>query len=517
VIHTIHADISLAASRHPQNVAIWEEQTSLSYAELEQCSNALAYWLTQQFPDSGHRIALVMPKSIDAVVAIIAILKSGNTYVPLGDTWSSGRLEKIFLDGQFALVITDSDDRNLAIESERLLVANSAQWKQAVTDSQASEFKPVEVDQLASAYMLYTSGSTGTPKGVSVSHRAARHFPAWACVEFELTDTDKVASVSPLTFDLTTFDLFSTLATGATLYIVPEKLKVFPARLSEFLQQHAITFIYAVPSTLTLLLQRGKLETRDLSAMKTVLFAGEEFPVPLFQQFRNALPDHIEYANLYGPTETNVCTYYRVPANFDLDRMPIGRALPDTHLFTRNTSDNTDKNDDENSRGELCVAGPTVMSGYYGHNDSNANYWLPDPRGVEHRAYATGDQVSLRTDDIWDYHGRVDTMVKIWGYRVELGEVESCLNAMTNVEQAAVVKVSDNKSAGGDSLMAFIRLRDAQSVSTATDNFQKEAILHCRENLPPYMVPREFRVVDNFPLSNNGKIDRLALEKTAIE
>jgi len=398
----------------------------------------------------------------------------------------------------------------LSWDAERTLIIGSEQWKQVVKTS-PTKFEPLVIDEQSPAYMLYTSGSTGTPKGVSVSHRAARHFPAWASSEFDLKETDRVASVSPLTFDLTTFDLFSTLATGATLYLVPEKLKVFPARLSDFLELHSITFIYAVPSTLILLMQRGKLEKRDLNALRTVLFAGEEFPVPLFLQFRELMPSDIDYANLYGPTETNVCTYYRVPSSFDLDRMPIGRALPDTHLFIRQDNQPSDKIGYD--RGELCVAGPTIMSGYYGYDDSDAKYWVADPRGVELRAYATGDQASCTTEGIWNYHGRVDSMVKIWGYRVELGEVETCLNAMNNVEQVAVIKHVDNDRPGSDSLLAFVQLKATPSPNGLAKTFQKEAILHCKANLPPYMIPREFRLVDKFPLSNNGKIDRLALAR----
>lgn len=518
---TIHKDISLAANQYPDNIALWSEEGELSYRELDGLSDSLAGWLTQKLSGTGHRVALVLPKSINAIVAILAILKSGNTYVPLGDTWSHGRLSKIFEDGQFALVLVDDGRRDLGLDAGDFLATDSDEWSRALTLYESNEphelgvkFSSPAIDANSPAYILYTSGSTGTPKGVCVSHRAARHFPDWARREFSLNDKDKVASVSPLTFDLTTFDLFSTLAAGATLYIVPEKMKVFPARLSEFLQQHGISIIYAVPSTLILLMQRGKLENRDLTAMRTVLFAGEEFPVPLFLQFKDLMPKDLEYCNLYGPTETNVCSYYRVPDDFDLPRMPIGCALPETHLFIRENGNDADDSDDECERGELCVAGPTVMTGYHGLDASKADYWVDDPRGIELRAYATGDQVSCASGDVWDYHGRVDNMVKIWGYRVELGEIEACVMEMDFVEQAALVKRSDGEQVG-DVLVAFVQLCEVNSETKSADSYQKEAIRHCKANLPPYMIPREIRLLDDFPLNSRGKIDRLVLAKMA--
>jgi len=154
------------------------------------------------------------------------------------------------------------------------------------------------------------------------------------------------------------------------------------------------------------------------------------------------------------------------------------------------------------------------MIGYHGLDSSKADYWLDDPRGIETRAYATGDQASCASGDVWDYHGRVDNMVKIWGYRVELGEIETCVMEMSSVEQAAVVKRSDGEKAG-DVLVAFVQLRNANSDSESAVNYQKEAIRHCKANLPPYMIPREFRLVEDFPLNSRGKIDRLSLAKMA--
>jgi len=493
---TVHQAFSQAAIAHPDNLAVWSESGSIDYAQLDQRSSSLALWLMQRMTGSGHRVALVMPKSIDAVVAILAILKSGNTYVPLGDNWSVGRLDKIFADGEFSLSITDSfhdsPERPDLPVLDDVLVTGSATWQQAINKPETERGENIVLPKVAAddlAYILYTSGSTGVPKGVCVSHRAASYFPGWTRDEFSLTAEDRIASVSPLTFDLSTFDLFATLGSGASLYIVAEKLKVFPARFSEFLQTHAITCLYAVPSTLILLAQRGKLEKRDLRAIRTILFAGESFPVPHFHQLRELLPAHIEYANLYGPTETNVCTFYRVPANFSASAIPIGCAVPGTHLFTRKSTRASDEESGHENSGELCVAGPAVMSGYYGQVDKQEDYWLDDPLGKEVRAYATGDQVSTTGNGVWDYHGRLDKMVKIWGYRVELGEIEACLLELPDIKQVAVVK-RPSTATSGDALIAFVLSADA------SDQFESQLTM---------------------PLNSTGKTDRLALERIALD
>ncbi len=505
-------DFSFATAKYPDNIALWSEDQVLKYKELDQLTTSLSAWLNNRLPGHGHRIAVLIPKSTEAIIAIIAVLKSANTYVPLSESWSDGRISRICEDSQFSFALSSIDMSGFQVPENNTLMTGTPQWREAIHYPSTSNYKAPIVAEASLAYILYTSGSTGTPKGVCVSHRAAYHFPNWAKSEFEISDQDRVASVSPLTFDLTTFDLFATFAAGATLYLVPDKLKVFPARLSEFLQHHKISVIYAVPSTLILLLQRGKLDHRNLESIKTVLFAGEEFPVAQFKQLRQLLPAHINYCNLYGPTETNVCSFYRVPEKLDVTTMPIGYALPDTLLFLRNES--TDSSNV--TTGELCVAGPTVMRGYHAHNDSAASYFLNDPRDIETRAYATGDQVSLSINGILNFHGRLDKMVKIWGYRVELGEIESCLRELDNVTQAAVVK-RQKPASGGEELVAFVSLQHniADNDESASNVFSKKAFAHCKNNLPPYMVPRKISILEILPLNGTGKIDRLQLEKLA--
>ncbi len=529
MVLTIQDAMSKAASALPDQCAVWSAEGTLTYSELEQKSTSLALWINQNVPGNSQHIALLMPKSIEAVIAIFGILKSGNTYAPLGENWTQSRLQKIFSSNTFSLCITHLTQEEYAAfehkEFTQHLACHGDEWNEALSIPTELITAPLPTlpDQLA--YILYTSGSTGVPKGVCVSHQAAAHFPLWAIQEYELTQSDRIASVSPLTFDLTTFDLFATLGSGATLYLVPENMKIFPARLSKFLVKHAITRIYAVPSTLILLSQRGKLADRDFSHLRSVIFAGEEFPVPQFQQLADRLPAHIQYSNLYGPTETNVCTYFHVPASFDQPHIPLGHALPGMHLFLRqNESPNSDSTNA--LEGELCVSGPSVMSGYLSQTDSNSDIWVQDTVDQNVQAYATGDLTSLSTDGLWHYHGRIDNMVKIWGYRVELGEIETCLLTHKSVEQAAVVKRTHTENVG-DELIGYVvptisstsnnNSNKLENLALGEKHFIADILLHCKQHLPQYMVPKTIISLSNLPLNNSGKIDRSQLAKIAAD
>jgi amino acid adenylation domain-containing protein len=391
-----------------------------------------------------------------------------------------------------------------------ILSPESDEWITATTSDVDSDFVPEERSPDDLAYILYTSGSTGDPKGVCVSSHAAYYFPNWAREEFSIDSSCKIASLAPLTFDLSTFDLFSTLCAGATLYLVPETVKMLPSSLSRFLEEHGITTVYAVPSNLARLAARGLLGDRDLSALKTVLFAGEVFPLPLFRDLESKLPGHIRYCNLYGPTETNVCTYFDTTnLREDDTAIPIGLPLPGTRLFTL-TDDG--QYAEVGAEGELCVDGPAVMSGYLGQSAQLSDCWAQSPGDSESSAYRTGDYTRMREDGNWLYFGRRDNMVKIWGYRVELGEIESCLLTCAGIEQAAVVKVAQDGDFG-DSLVAFVVSTPGNSAEVGS----RGIIEYCRKNLPTYMCPQIVHNIEEMPLSHNGKIERRELAARAAQ
>jgi amino acid adenylation domain-containing protein len=354
------------------------------------------------------------------------------------------------------------------------------------------------------AYVLYTSGSTGEPKGVAISHRAALAFVRWAIAELGLRGEDCFASHAPFHFDLSILDLFGAAGVGAAVRLIPEALQSFPFKLAELIDRAGISVWYSVPSALVRLLTQGRLDRFRFPRLRLVLFAGEVFPVRHLRELMALMP-HAAFWNLYGPTETNVCTCYRVPllAAERTAPVPIGIACAGTEVFAL-AGDG--RRAGPGHSGELFVAGPTLMTGYWGRPEQTAEALVPHPlrpHGPD-RAYRTGDLVAVGEDGTYTFLGRRDHMVKSRGYRVELGEIEATLHAQADVREAVVLALPDDLV--GHRLHAVVVLADGSTLSP------RDLHRYCAERLPRYMVPAAI-VVRRHPLprTSTGKTDRRAL------
>ena len=311
-----------------------------------------------------------------------------------------------------------------------------------------------------------------------------------------MTPEDRLSSHAPFHFDLSTFDLFAAAHGGATLVLVPRDLSIFPVMLARFIAEQAITVWYSVPSVLTALVLRGELESTPLPALRVVIFAGEVFPAKYLARLMELVPEP-RYLNLYGPTETNVCTWYEVPRDAPpIDDLPIGAPLPGV-LATIELEDGTPAPDGE--LGELVIGGPTVMHGYWNDPERTART-LRVEDGLP--SYQTGDLVRRRPDGELLFAGRRDSQIKTRGYRVELGEIEAALNALEGVVEAAVIAVPDETIT--NRLKAFI----VTAEPITTPRLQRL----CRERLPSHMIPDEIEFRSELPKSSTGKVDRRALQ-----
>ncbi len=478
-----------AAARTPEAVAVVGPDETLSYAVLDDRAARLAAVLATAGVGKGDRVGLWLPKSSAAIVAMQAVLRLGAVYVPIDPESPAQRARKIVLDaGARALVC--AGDRRSPLHAEDPAIA----CVDASVDDPRRFEGAVAVDPEDLAYILYTSGSTGTPKGVALSHRAALAFVDWAQRTVCATADDRFASHAPLHFDLSVLDLYAAFAVGARVCLIPAGLAYAPAQLVAFIRKHAISIWYSVPSALILMIEHGGLLELDAGAVpRVILFAGEPFPIKQLRRLRECFVD-ARLLNLYGPTETNVCTAYEVAA-IDPERttpVPIGQPCCGDEAWALTESGARAR---VGETGELWVRGPTVMTGYWGQA----------PLG-EH-AYATGDIVRVLEHDEFEYVGRRDHMVKVRGMRIEIGEIEAALLEDPRIAEVAVVVTGAGMSAR---LVAFVRGHDGGGRISLLSVKR-----HCAERLPRYMIIDELRVVAELPRTGTGKLDRRTLVATA--
>jgi amino acid adenylation domain-containing protein len=355
------------------------------------------------------------------------------------------------------------------------------------------------------AYILYTSGSTGVPKGVMLSHHNALAFVDWCSDVFEPTESDRFSSHAPFHFDLSVLDIYVAIKHGATLYVISEELGKSPKELAEFIAQTQLTVWYSTPSILSLLAQFGDLESRDYSSLRLVLFAGEVFPVKHLRQVCTIWPAPVYY-NLYGPTETNVCTFARIPVPIPEERTtpyPIGFPCAHCDPFV------VDADGREAATGEeglLYITGSSVFQGYWNRPEQNAQVFL---RRNGRTWYNTGDVVRFEPEGGFVYIGRRDRMVKRRGYRIELGEIERGLYQHGSIAEAAVVALSDD--ADGTRILAYLSVRAEKRPSII------EMKMFCARQLPAYMSPDAFVFLDTLPRTSTDKVDYQALTRSARE
>jgi amino acid adenylation domain-containing protein len=464
----------------------------------------------------GERVGVCAPKSIASVTGILATLRAGAAYVPADVTAPAARNAFIFGDCAVHSVLADPE---------------TAQTLAGIPDAGFASVEPVgglegtgaELVRLARrgegpgtpasmtgvpgvsgvpeapkdlAYVLYTSGSTGRPKGVMHTHGSALAFVDWCRETFEPNGRDRFSSHAPFHFDLSIHDLYVPLSTGATLVLIGEAESKQPLSLAKLAAEERISVWYSTPSILRLMAEFGRMAPEDYTSLRIVHFAGEVFPIKHLRAIR-ALWRTPRYFNLYGPTETNVCTYQEIPETIDEERTrpyPIGKPCSGDRCLV------VDEDDQEvapGEEGELLVSGPSVMSGYWNLPEREASAFLEDANGV--RWYRTGDLVVDTGGQCYDFFGRRDRMVKRRGYRVELGEIEAALYRHPDVSEAAVVAIPDQDA--GVSIRAWVAWKGEDRPSLIK---MKQ---HCARELPLYMVPDAFSFPTALPKTSTDKVD----------
>ena len=523
MVYLLNHLLSESAAKYPDKEALVFQDSRMTYGELETESNKLAQGLLEIGVKRGARVGIYLNRGMHALVGIFGVLKAGATYVPIDPLCPPGRLSYIVNKCAIKFLIAS---REKLVDGERVLPANSPVesvlvmngFDSAVPQSEpAKMFSWPEMRESARedapstnavdsdlAYILFTSGSTGNPKGVMLSHLNALTFVNSAQGFFGINAHDRFSNVCPLHFDMSVFDLFVACKAGAAVVIIPETAAVFPVKLAEIIAQNRLTVWNSVPSALSLLATCKNLDGYDLSSLRLVLFAGEQFPLKYLRRLREAVP-RARFCNMYGQTEANSSTYYwvdQIPADGN-GSLPIGRALPNFEVFAL---------DEEGRRitgpgreGELYVRASTVAMGYWGEAEKTEKAFVKNPLAPDQneRVYRTGDLVRLDCDGNYLFLGRKDHLIKSRGYRIEIGEIETVLCDHPEIKSAVVIPIPDELI--GNRISAIV-------VPTAPGRISKEDILrHCSERLPKYMLPELIEFHDSLPTTSSGKIDRQKL------
>lgn len=508
-----------SAARVPERVAVVDpEGGSLKYAELDDAANRVAAFLIESGVAPGDRVGIVQPKSVRTVAALFGIMKAGAAYVPADWTAPPERCRTIMRDCAVRALFVDDRCASIALDQDGIRTApttiltgqgaegqasaGAARWSDVVAHSPRSAEIRAASDQLA--YMLYTSGSTGVPKGVMLSHRNATSFVDWCSSVFAPTELDRFSSHAPFHFDLSVLDIYLCIKHGGTLFLITDELGRNPKELAGFIADRQLTIWYSTPSILSMLVEFGHLNLHDYRSLRTVLFAGEVFPPKHLRNLVTAWP-HPEYYNLYGPTETNVCTFARIPKPVSPDRtepFPIG--WPCTHCADL-VLDGQQQPVAPGEEGLLYISGPSVFQGYWNRPEESARAFA-DIDGK--RWYNTGDVVKRDPSDGYLFVGRRDRMVKRRGYRIELGEIESGLYKHPRIREAAVVAVPDQAS--GVRIVAFL-----SALSPAPSIIELKAF--SGKHLPGYMIPDQFLFQEALPRTSTDKVNYPALTRQLMD
>ncbi|WP_159396289.1 amino acid adenylation domain-containing protein [Streptomyces sp. Sge12] len=496
--HVLTRLIDEQCERTPDAPAVRFEGAELTYRALDTEAERLCAVLRERGAGPGAFVGLLMERSLALPVVLLAVLKSGAAYVPLDPEHPAPRVRSLLAESGIGLVVTDGAWADRLADSGVTVVRPQDAPTGAPTDS-AIGTGPGPADP---AYMIFTSGSTGKPKGVVVSHRAIANRLLWMQDEYGLTPGERVLHKTPYTFDVSVWELFWPLLTGATLVLARPGGQRDPGYLAGLIHDEGVTTVHFVPSMLSVFLDDPAAVT-GAAGLTRVVCSGEALPYEVQRRFFERLPG-VELHNLYGPTEAAVdVTYWQCRPDGG-DTVPIGRPIANmrTHVLDRRLAEVP-----LGVTGELFLEGIGLADGYHGRPELTAERFIEHtgPDGATRRLYRTGDLARHRPDGALEYAGRTDHQLKIRGFRVEPGEIEAVLAEHPGVRDCAVLP-------RGERLVAYV-VPGATGPDGAPAPAPEpgELARHARERLPEYMVPSAWVCLDTLPLTANGKLDRAAL------
>ncbi|HEX5431831.1 MAG TPA: amino acid adenylation domain-containing protein, partial [Bryobacteraceae bacterium] len=468
----------------------------------------------------GDRVALLMPKSIEALIGMFGTIKAGCMYVPLDTSSPAARLSRILQQCESRVVLAVDSAAALLRklrEAGAIPESTSIGWMDAPPQADGSCFTRTDLESLPTSpigceitatdpvHILFTSGSTGIPKGVVITHANVVHFVEWAVRYFGMEASDRLSCHPPLHFDLSMFDIYGSVAVGAELHLLAPELSLLPHRLAAYIRDARLTQWFSVPSILNYMAKLDVVRQDDFPALKRLLWCGEKFPTPGLIYWMRRLP-RVTFDNLYGPTEATIASsFYRVPQcpEDETAEIPIGTACEGEQLLVL---DERLQPTPPGETGNLYIGGVGLSPGYWRDPEKTEAAFLPNPFDASDRIYKTGDLAKTGEDGLIYLLGRADTQIKSRGYRIELGEIEAAVHAIPGIQSAAVVAVETPGFEGASICCAFVP--EAASPISAAELKRLMAGI-----LPHYMLPSSWMVLERMPLNGNGKADRPLLKE----
>ena len=490
---------------YPQKVAVIDKDREITFSALHQQSLRLASRLISMGIAQNKPVGVFLDKSIESVYANLGILYAGDFYMNLDIKTPAERIRNIIQLVEPAAIISTTRQikpiEGIIPSTTQVILLDEAD-ETADVDTTAILRRLSTIIDTDPSCIINTSGSTGTPKGVVLNHKSFFDFIEWAIDTFHFGDDLVMGSLSPIVFDIYSFELCMLMAKASTLVVLPAHLAAFPAKILEVLEQHKVNFLFWVPTIMVNIANMDLLSAFKLESLKTVWFAGEVFPTKQYNYWHHHLPQ-TTFANLYGPIEITLdCTYYIINKEIpDEEPLPIGYPCRNTDILVLDDEDRLVK--EANVEGELCVRGTSLAMGYYNNPEKTAAAFVQNPlnKAYPEVIYRTGDIVCYNEEGLIMFKGRKDNIVKHQGYRTDLGEIEHVIiNTLKLVKNGCIVYNQAEKQ-----ITLFYEAEEEVPVT--------EFRLSIGKVLPKYMIPTAYHRLEQLQRNANGKIDRLFYKK----
>ena len=513
MISTLADILAESATKYPNKTALRVENSSLTFREVDEKCNQLAHTLTVNGIKKGNCVGIYLNRCIESFIAVHAILKLGAIFVPIDAKSPIARIKTIVEDCSIGTIITSEDQSLCTAELQQVLPdlnylgtskgASSKTWEEIFSGTNRNHIN-CAISSTDLAYIIFSSGSTGVPKGIVHTHYSGLSYAKQVAELYNLNETDRIVNHSALSSDISTLAYFASPMVGATTLLLSDMQCMVPASLSAFLEKESATVWYSVPLALKQLLNYGAMQSRNLSALRWILYAGEPIAVQDACDLIKILPQAM-FSNIYGPTETNQCTFYNFKEiDPEAQEISLGTVWDAAEYLIIDENDKIITN--PIGTGELVIHSSTTMKGYWkSKKPENEVFFWPKNVPSEKKYYRTGDIIRVDSQNQMFFIGRKDSQVKIQGYRVELKEIEHQLGRLYYLSDWAAI--ADKTTKDYAFIVVFVVLKNPKD--------QNQRILikdHLKQFLPSFAVPEKIVILNEMPYANSGKKDYKKLD-----